>query len=47
MFGSGVTDIEAHGDMPMYVSSPGLYNKVNIFLSLIEYELNRRLYISS
>ena len=34
------TDIEGYGDMPMNVSSPGLYNKENIFLGLIEYELN-------
>ena len=34
------TDIEAHGDIPMNVSSPGPYNKANIFLGLIEYELN-------
>ena len=33
-------DTEAYGDMPMNVSSPRLYNKANIFLGLIEYELN-------
>ena len=33
-------DTEAYGDMPMNVSSLRLYNKANIFLVLIEYELN-------
>ena len=35
-----LTDIEAHGNMSMNVSSPRLYKKANIFLGLIEYELN-------
>ena len=29
--------------MPINVSSPGLYNKANIFLGLIDYELNNLL----
>ena len=37
------TDIEAYCDIPMNVFSPGLYNKANIFLGLIEYELNNLL----
>ena len=53
--GQELTDIKAYGALPMNVSSPGLYNKANIFLGLIEYELNsllgashppRRLHIS-
>ena len=44
---SAYTDTEAHADECVLASS-GLYNKANIFLGLIEYELNsRRLYISS
>ena len=38
--GQELTDIKAYGVLPMNVSSPGLYNKTNIFLGLIEYELN-------
>ena len=34
------TDIKAYGNMSMNVSSPRLYNKGNIFLGVIEYELN-------
>ena len=37
------TDIEAYGDIPMNVSSLRLYNKANIFLGLVEYELNNLL----
>ena len=42
MFGSGVkfTDTEAYSDMSMNVSPPRLYNNANIFLDLVEYELN-------
>ena len=36
LFCSGVT----YGNMSMNVSSPRLYNKANIFLGLIEYELS-------
>ena len=28
------TDTEAYGGMPVNVSSPGLYNKANVFLGL-------------
>ena len=38
MFASGVLQTPRH--MPMIVSSSGTYNKANIFLGLIEYELN-------
>ena len=34
------TDTDSQGDMPMNVSSPGVYNKGNIFLGVIEYGLN-------
>ena len=40
------TDIERYGDMPMNLSSPGLYDKAKIFLGLIEYELNSLLFAS-
>ena len=33
------SDTEAYGDMPMNVSSSGLYSEANIFLDLIECEL--------
>ena len=37
MYGS---EVYRHRHIPMNVSSSGPYNKANIFLGLIEYELN-------
>ena len=42
---SAYTDTEAHADECVLASS-GAYNKANIFLGLIEYELNNLLGVS-